>query len=184
MPLIALFLGGTVLTAFELRRRDMRDVLGAIGLFLLGLMLGIVAQMLIPGGVLLGGLGGAALGKTRFDEIRRSRIQALTEEFEGVETVSERRFLLSNALERSRPESSAARRFLGTAVVLSLSVVSVALLSIGLLAGISSLILMGGLAAALPASAWASHMVRRDEQEFLNRAMIRWEDEATGVLAE
>jgi len=147
-------------------------------------MVGIVAQMLIPGGVLLGGLGGAALGKTRFDEIRRSRIQALTEEFEGVEKVSERRFLLSNALERSRPESSAARRFLGKAVVLPLSVVSGVLLSAGLLLEVSSWILMGGLAATLPASAWASHTVRTDEKEFLDRVMIRWEDEATGVLAE
>lgn len=179
-----MFLGGTVLTAFELRRRDMRDVLGAVGLFLLGLMLGIVAQILFPGGALLGGLGGAALGKTRFDEIRRSRIQALTEEFEGVEKVSERQLLLFNALERSRPESSAARRFLGKAVVFSLSVVSVVLLSTGLLLGVSSWILMGGLAAALPASAWASHTVRTDEQEFLDRTMILWEDEGTGVLGE
>jgi len=180
--LIALFLGGTVLAAFELQRRDMRDVLGAVGLFVLGLVLGVVAQLLIPGGVLFGVLGGAALGKTRLDEVRQSRMQALREEIEGIEKVSERRILLFNALERTEPMSTAARRLLGKAVAVPLGVVSVMFLLVGLLQEVSTFLLIGGLAAALPASAWASHKIRTEEREFLTQAIIRFEDEAAGVL--
>lgn len=180
--LIALLLGGTVLAAFELQRRNMRDVLEAVGLFVLGLVLGVVAQVLIPGGILLGVLGGAALGKTRFDEVRHSRMQALAKEIEGVENVSERRIILFNALERAEPKSTAARRFLGMAVVVFLSIVSVISLLVGLIPGNSPLLLIGGLAAALPVSAWASQTIRTEEREFLEKAMVLCGDEAAGVL--
>ena len=156
VPLIGLSFGGAAFAAFDLHKRDMRGVLGAVGFLVLGLVLGAVLQPVFPGGILLGGVGGAALGVTRFDEIRRSRRQAIKEEIEGADELAARMLLLHDRLDRMRPNRKWTTKISGTVAVALLSLFAGVLFLAGLLQGVGEWLVLGGFAAGLPAAAWAS----------------------------
>jgi len=179
---IALFMGAAALAAFDLHKKDMRGVLGAVGFFVFGLVLGTVLQLVFPGGIFLGGLGGAALGATRFDDFRRSRRQALEEELAATDELAERMLLIHDRLDRARPKQKWTTRISGTVAVTLLSLFAGILLLVGLLHEAGELLLLGGLAAGLPSAAWASKAIRDEDVYFLSRALTACEDEAAGVL--
>ena len=184
IPIIALCLGGAGLTALDLTRRGQRDVLGAVGFFVLGLVLGAVLQTVFPAGVLLGVVGGASLAATRFAEIGRSRRRAIEEEVGATDVLVERMLLLHDRLDGVQPEPKLIRKTMGIAGVGVLCLFAAALLLVGLMHGETWFLFLGGLAACPPVAGWASHTVKADECRLLSRALAACEDEAAGVLPE
>jgi hypothetical protein len=182
IPLTALSLGSAGFAAFDLHRREMRDVLGAVGFFVLGLVLGTIVQLFFPGGFLFGSIGGAALGMTRLEEIRQARRLTLEKELEVTGGRAERMVLLHDRLDRLRPTASRMTRFLGIVSGGCFAVIAAGLLLGGLLYQSGGFLFLGSIAALLPAAGWASYSVRGEEVGLLRKGLLACEDEAAGLV--
>lgn len=183
IPLTALALGTAGLAAFDLQRREMRDVLGAVGFFVLGLVLGTVAQLLFPGGFLVGAVGGAALGATRLKEIRETRRRLLEEELEATNVRAERMVFLLDRQDRLRPVAGSIARGLGIVAGAFLTLLAGGLTLGGLVYQSGPLLFLGSIATVFPLAAWASYSVRFQEADLVNRHLMKCEDEVAGLPA-
>jgi hypothetical protein len=167
-------------SAWGLRRRHARDVLAAVGLGEVGVLLGVVLGSVVPGGYMVGSLGGVALAWTRLGMVLTRRQTELKARLAQADSAAEVRLALHD-----RADSLSIRRG-REAPFASVLTPSVAMLAVVFAVAIgitvesaAARILVAGLA-FLPACIAAERYIAEREVEQVSRLLNRLNDPPPG----
>lgn len=174
---VGILAGSSVtLGILDLYRGQAQDVLAAVATAELGVLLGALLSIVIPGGLVLGALGGVALAWNRLSAIRSNRHRELQASLAEAQSDGEVRLALHD---RADALSARTLRWSGLRGILTFGVLGTAAVwSLGAGIWMHSVVatVLGAALAFLPVSVMAERFVTNSELAEVCRALIRRDD--------
>lgn len=161
---------------WRLWRVGNRDILGCVLFAALGVSLGALVGTVLPGGLALGSVGGAALAWTRLDVGRTRRRVEWSESVKQSSSPAEARLALHDRLDSLSSVERSHTRLISVLAVAALAVGSVIAVLGGLFLGSLDGILLGVGLGFVPASVAAQRSIESREQREVSRMLDRFND--------
>lgn len=161
---------------WELYRHRASDALSAVLLGELGVVLGVIVDAVLPGGILVGLVGGIALAARRLDTVRSRRGAALNAIVDGAGSKAELRLALQDRADALSESVGSKVRFAEALAVAILVVAAVWIFLVGAFSHSGTACVVGGGLAFLPAAAVAQRRLAGQELEEVSRSLARIDD--------
>jgi hypothetical protein len=159
-----------------LYRRGAGEVLGAVAAAELGVMLGVALGMVMPGGLVLGAVGGVGLALKRLEAIRVNRQEELRATLAEANSAVEVRLALHDRVDRVTGIEGKGARLVSTVPLVVMGLAAVCAVLLGIVTGSAGAGVVGAALAFWPAGVLAERYLSGRELREVTKLLDRMDD--------
>jgi len=183
VPLTLMALGAVAVGLWDLVKSNGRDVLRVSGFLELGLVLGAVSQIVVPGGFLIGAIGGFALASSSFDRISKARAADLDARLAAAPDDATSLLAVHDRIDTLVDPTNGVRQAGVFLSLLFMLFLGLGLISMGLRYDIWFTLLLGSLVLLLPATQGTRFLADFEERRLLHERLTELEGHRPAVGA-